>query len=198
MSTQNRCSARMGVWLVSFFLPGFVMRAQSSAATQQPPELSLILEPGPLVDGLPQSFTFHLQNTSQEMLRIPEPDFDCGNASINGSIVLDEGWQPPVGIGMGRGRGSCDFGGYSTGAKPPSLTTVASAWRTVKPGESYYIQVTCAQMHCSFKAAGEHTFSGTYLPPSVSDEQVQALKDAGIVVPRHKSVSGSLTYRTVE
>ena len=85
--------------------------AQSAVVAEGPPELSLILDPGPLVGGLPQAFTFHLRNIGQTNLSIPEPNVDCGNATTSGSVSLNESWQPATGNDLGTGLGVCKFGG---------------------------------------------------------------------------------------
>ena len=104
------------------------------------PELRVTLEPGPAEGGVPDTFTFHLLNVGQKDLRIPEPNVDCGNATINGSVWLNESWQPARGDGLGKGMGFCDIGG--TSRPSPPITKIARTWHLLKPGESLYIRAT--------------------------------------------------------
>ena len=119
-------------------------------------ELSVILEPGPVLDGVPIAFTFHLINVGQKDLRLPEPYVDCSNATSNGSVWLNESWQPPAGDGLGKGTGSCDFVG--SGKQPPPIVEVARNWHLLKPGESLYIEATQASLHYESDEPGVYTF----------------------------------------
>ncbi len=179
--------------LVTLLACSFTLPAQAPVSAEELPELSLILEPGPLHDGLPQVFTFHLLNVGQKMLRIPNPTLDCGGASVSGSLILSQAWQPPAGTGLGTGNGSCDGGGMVPSTPPPSITKTAQTWQLLKPGESLYIST---HVHHYFTSPGTHTFSGTYLAPHFGETQAKALSDAGIMVPKLNTTSGSLTYKT--
>jgi hypothetical protein len=103
-------------------IPTFIV-AQSEGSKEEPEsELSLRLQPENLVDGVPQAFTFILRNFSNEDLRLPVPEIDCGNVNWRGSLLLDETWQPSAGgAGWGKGKGFCDRGELYTGRPGPSI-----------------------------------------------------------------------------
>ena len=161
-------------------------------ALTKTPELSVILEPGPVVDGVPIAFTFHLINVGQRDLRLPEPYVDCSNAISNGSVWLNESWQPPAGDGLAKGAGSCDFG--VSGKPPRPIVEVATNWHLLKPGESLYIEATQANLHYESDKPGVYAFSAVYLPPSLDPAQMEALNAAGVAVPQHQATSMSLQY----
>lgn len=144
------------------------------------------------MDGVPVAFVFHLLNVGQRDLRIPEPYVDCGNATPNGSVWLNESWQPATGTGLGKGIGICDLAG--SGRPSPPITEVAEKWHLLKPGESLYIQATQAGLHFESINPGVYTFSAVYLPPSLSDPQIKALEVAGVAIPHQKATSANLRY----
>jgi hypothetical protein len=185
---------RLLAFVFTTFASLIAVRAQVvEIVAEEPPELSVMLEPGPLVSGVPVTFTFHLRNVGQKDLRIPEPNVDCRNPTMNGSVWLNESWQPSTGNGLGKGSGVCDFAGSDLPSPP--FMDVARKWRLLKPGESLYIRAVQAQLHYDSTNPGAYTFSAVYLPPSLGKEQERVLQDAGIAVPRHKAMSASLHYK---
>lgn len=157
------------------------------------PELSVILEPMEIVDGIPQAFSFHLINVGPKDLRIPEPNIDCSHSTADGSLWLSESWQPWVGNGLGKGSGFCDFGG--SGLPSPLITDLVLRWHLLKRGDSLYIKATRAQLHYDTTRPGLYTFSATYFPPLLSRHDEQFLNQAGITVPRQRAASASIQYR---
>ena len=179
--------------LTSLLVPGLVFSQSETAIGKPKPEVSLLLQPEKVVEGVPQAFTFVLTNISGEDLRLPEPDIDCGNPTSQGAIWLDESWQPTNGTGLGKGLGTCDFGGSSL--PPVPVTERAQKWRLLRTGESIYITASCFRLHYETPKPGTYTFSATYLPPLLSSEDLQLLKRVGIVVPQQKALSASIQYR---
>ena len=173
-------------------LLGMQVESRPVVASVKTSELNLVLEPGLIVDSVPVSFIFHLVNVGEKDLRIPEPYVDCGNATTNGSMWLNESWQPSTGTGLGKGTGICDFGG--SGLPSPPITEVAKKWHLLKPGESFYLEANQAGLHFDSSNPGVYTFSAVYLPPSLSDSQVRDLERAGIAIPRWKATSANLRY----
>jgi hypothetical protein len=184
----------MQVLLFTILVAPVAAQAQTQGSdTVQHSELSVILEPEDIVGGMPQAFSFHLVNVGPKDLRIPEPSLDCSNATANGSLWLNESWQPPVGNGLGKGSGICDFGG--SGLPSPPITELARKWRLLKPGQSLYIRATRVQLHYEATKPGLYTFSAVYFPPLLGRQEVQLLNEAGIAVPRLKAASASVQYR---
>ena len=187
---------RLKIWLLSALAVPIMLAAQTenriASRKAQTPELSLILEPGPVVDGVPVSFVFHLINVSQRDFRIPDPYVDCSNATPNGSFWLNESWQPPAGPGLGKGGGSCDFGG--SGLRPPPITETAKHWHVLKPGDSFYLQATQSRLYFHAAKTGVYTFSAVYLPPALTESQIEALEEEDVAIPHQKATSASVQY----
>jgi len=176
------------VLLTSFLLSGSIL-----AAAKSRPELSILLQPENVVDGVPQAFTFVLTNISDQDIHLPQPDIDCSNPTSQGAVWLNESWQPSTGTGLGKGIGTCDFGG--TSQPPVSVIELAKKWTLLRVGESVYITASSNSLHYETSKPGIYTFSATYLPPMLSNENRLRLKGVGIVVPEQKAFSENIQYR---
>jgi len=157
------------------------------------PDLSLILEPGPLVDGVPQTFTFRLTNISARDLLIPRPNIGCSEPTAAGNLWMKESWQPLAGKELGNGVAYCDFG-YAR-KPPPTVLELARNWTRLQPGESISITATNRELRFETQGPGKYSFLGEYLPPAMSEADLQMLNSAGIAVPQTKTISGSLQYQ---
>ena len=181
------------VFLAGLFIPNCIIANSEEVKDELKPELSLRLQPENLVDGVPQAFTFVLTNVGAEDVHLPLPDIDCSNRSPQGSVWLDESWQPSTGAtGLAKGKGYCDFG--SAGRPEPTVIERAKEWTLLKPGESTYITASAANLHYETAQPGIYEFSGTYVPPLLTKEQLQLLRSVGINVPYHETKSASLQY----
>ena len=157
------------------------------------PELAIVLEPEQMVDGVPQAWTFVLTNVSGHELRLPQPSIDCSNPTATGSVWMNESWTLGDGTGLGKGGGACDGGG--TGLPPVPVVERARGWRVLRPGDHLYVKAERQSLHYGSATSGVYCFSAMCLPPSLSEEERQQLKAAGIAVPERRSESGSLTFR---
>jgi len=191
------------VLLIDLFIPDFIVAQTRDVKHEPKPELSLRLQPENLANGVPQAFRFVLTNIGDKDLRLPLPNVDCSNVNWKGSLWLDESWQPSTGaMGLAKGQAFCDFGSRFTGRPEPSLiqrqpepTLIrrARGWRLLRPGESIYIKTTAANL-LETTQPGLYKFSGTYVPPLLTKEQLELLTNARINVPQHQTKSESHQY----
>jgi hypothetical protein len=74
----------------------------------------------------------------------------------------------------------------------PPITERAKSWTILRPGESTYVSDDAL----GFESAGPgvYEFSGTYMPPSLTEEQLQILSNAGMYVPRYKAQTEKIRY----
>jgi hypothetical protein len=166
----------------------FLLQAPHPGTPNATPELSVVLQPEAIVNGLPQAFTFTLTNTSGKDLRLPQPSLNCSN----GSIMLTVSWLPLTELGTA-GAVFCDSVGSGL---PISIAEHAKTWKLLKAGESLYIHADNRQLHYDTTRDGRYIFSAVYLPPpTLSEAQQEELKEAGISIPQHKAFSQKLEYR---
>jgi len=192
------------VLLVCLFIPYFIFAQARDVKHEPKPELSLRLQPENLVNGVPLAFRFALTNIGDKDLRLPRPNVDCSNVNWRGSLWLDESLQPSTGaMGLAKGQASCDFGSRFTGRPEPSLIQRqpepslirrARGWTLLRPGESIYITTSAANLHLETTQPGLYEFSGTYVPPLLTKEQLELLTNARINVPQHQTKSESHQY----
>jgi hypothetical protein len=135
----------------------------------------------------------HEEDGANDCIHLPQPGIDCSNPTSQGAVWLNESWQPSTGTGLGKGFGTCDFGGPSQ--PPVSVIELAKRWTLLRVGESVYITASSNSLHYETSKPGIYTFSATYLPPMLSNENRLRLKGVGIVVPEQKAFSESIQYR---
>jgi hypothetical protein len=168
------------------------------------PELSLRLQPENLARGVPRAFKFILTNIGKRDLRLPLPYIDCSNVSWRGSLWLNESWQASTGAAaLAVGQSSCDFGSRFIGRPEPtlirrrpepSLIQRVKSWALLRPGESIYITTSAANPHSEGAKPGLYEFSGIYIPPLLTNQQLQLLTNAKIYVPQQKIKSEGIQY----
>lgn len=153
--------------------------------SQNLPNLELRLQPGKLVNGIPESFTFVFVNISDHDVRMPQPS-RCGT-STNGIVYLGVKLDPPPPLGM---RGGCGEG-YS-GVGP--IRDQARNWKVLKPGESLKVSFTRTELFSNQQAPGTYEFWAIYTPPIIPAYDQQILTEEGIDFPRTHLVSPHLTF----
>jgi hypothetical protein len=154
--------------------------AQPAASTRA--HLELRLEPEDLRVGFPETFAFLLVNTSQHDIWLPPvPIVDC-DSTLYGAICL-EVVTPPGGQGISRGCPGNVLHGHA-------ILDRVQTWKVLHPGESYRLEAGNERALYSGDAPGTYTFWARYVPPEISLEDQQILRQRGIDFPH-----GPLTSR---
>ena len=159
--------------------------AQTSSA---PVTLEMRLEPENFQNGLPQAFRFSLVNRSSHDVRVPTPALECG-AAYTGDIWLRVHFTPVQSARPGVGHG-CAADKYDW----PEITERVKIWKTLHPGEALELVGEAHELFLEYRDAGYYECWADYDPPSVSAEELVALKRAGIDIPLEKLSSNHVTF----
>jgi hypothetical protein len=183
--------------------------AVASAQTPGPPlngNLEFRILPEAVAQGMPQAFSFLLENRTDHDVRIPAPTFKCGDA-FNGSISLNVRFTPKVPGSAPSGGSGC----VGDRMNWPSITERILEWQVVPAGYALVLKIDPKNIVwkiassvdiSSSNAAPEHTiqpglrsywyddsqpgiyeFWATYSPPSISRSDQTKLQELGIDFP---------------
>lgn len=169
--------------------------ALASAQTGKTPPGALVVhvEPGALNNGIPESFTFKIENTSDHDVILPQPALNCDDA-FDGSLILEWKFQPadPDAPGpLGHGCVADTFGAW-----PPILVRIKE-WKTLHAGESLTFEADRAHLLIP-DAPGRYEFWAAYAPAYIEDIDKQLLTGGGFDFPKQPMKSASLVYKKHE
>ena len=153
--------------------------------SQQLANLELHLQPGNLVKGIPEAFTFIFVNISNHDVRMPQPSY-CAS-DTEGTIYLVLELKPPPLSGI---RGG--YGGGISGL--PSMSDQAKSWKVLKPGESLTVTFDRKTLFVDEQGPGTYEFWSEYTPPDIPAEDQRILAEEDIDFPREKLVSKHLIF----
>jgi hypothetical protein len=179
---------RLLVFTIAMVLSPVLALAQSGA-TEKSPNLELRLQPGKLVNGIPDSFTFAFVNISAHEVRMPQPS-KCMGADY-GTILLALNFTSPEPVGIP--GGGCG-GGVGGNGHRPSILDLAKNWKVIKPHDSLSLTYTREELFSTLQASGTYDFWAEYTPSKISAEDQRALTEAGIDFPRNRLVSSHLIF----
>jgi len=183
---------KIGVWMLALsiaaLMPPLLMLSQD-AKSQKIPELKLRLEPGKLVNGVPESFTFVFVNVSKHEVRMPIPSLCSGGIYGMVSLFLGLTVKPGPKSVLGYGCG----GGVGGSGQELTMRNQAKNWKVLKPGESLKVSVNRSKLFPNQQAPGTYEFWAEYAPPTISAEDQRALEE-GVDFPRTHLVSPHLVF----
>ncbi len=181
--TNPRNTGIAGFILTAMFAwPMFAMAQAKS--TQPKPNLELRLQPGQLINGIPESFTFVFVNISSDEIRMPLPSKCIG--SDNGTLLLSIEFTAPGTSGFG--------GGCGGGINGPKIPEKFKNWEILEPNKSLSISYSRQELFATQQAPGRYEFWAEYRPPEISADDQRALTEAGIDFPREQLVSRHLVF----
>ena len=140
--------------------------------------LAIVLKWSRQSGGVPTDFRIEITNDSDHDIRLPEPAVEC-DSSFTGRVGVSFRFVPKVAT-QNEGRGhACVADTFDW----PFILDRVQHWKVLAPGQSIEIVVTPEQMHCECSGAGKYEFWAGYLPPYVSAEEQQILRNSGIYIP---------------
>ncbi|MGC2164170.1 MAG: hypothetical protein WA634_19905 [Silvibacterium sp.] len=147
------------------------------ANTQSQP-LQLVMQPKDMQAELPASFTILLVNRSDHEVRLPPPAAAC-QCLTNGSVQFIVHFTPAPGTKPTALGKSCIADAvllYS------DILRESDTWTVLRPAESLHITVKRSDFSLE-EGSGTYSFQAVYTPPSLSPEDKNTLRMAGIDVP---------------
>jgi hypothetical protein len=175
---------RLRAMAAALLLAPLLAPAQSNPPRQSP-NLELRLQPGKLVNGIPDTFTFIFTNISHHDVRMPKPS-NCVT-SDTGIVVLRVKVTPEPRSGL---RGGC--GGWIEGHRP--VRDQAKSWPVFRPGESLRVTYSLQQLFFDDHGPATYEFSAEYTPPVNPPNDQQVLTAEGIDFPRERLASQHVIF----
>ena len=184
---------KIGMWMLALTVAALtspLLMFPQQGKSQKIPNLELRLQPGKLVNGVPESFTFVFVNISNHDVRMPQPSL-CADG-VFGWLYLGLELKPTTTEVGGFGCG----GGIGGSGHVIAMRDQAKNWKILKPGESLKVSFPGIKLFSTKpqQVPGTYDFWATYTPPIIPAYDQQILTEEGIDFPRSHLVSPHLTF----
>jgi hypothetical protein len=175
--------------LLAAGLTGVLMVSAAGAKPTNKPDLKVTATLDTQAPEQQPILVIHILNQSGHLLRIPDPPLLCKSApgafSLQVKFIPENSNQP---------QAAADCGLEVDGSGLPDIRERSKKWLALKSGQVYEARRPLA-MGVDTNAHGTYEFHVLYDGPSVTPEDDEKLKEAGIAAPSGRFESDKLTYK---